>query len=450
MSPPHLSPTSPLDDSLPPVNHGRSKSIVSLLLLLTALLGCELTGNTGFSDLFDPGVSLRDLDGIKLDSDIEQPSWDYPDIPLSGGKIQRVIWLGAGESAPMSLIIANVPQIVEKKVLVKAVSTFPVQNRIDEIGNFKPIAQAKMEALALVGVLEDVDSVTDVIVGIQKSVAQIEISVRVVEVLETDISSFGLDTSFNSVETDPSKPTKTFFNNASTTLGLPELPGRGGSFNPNTLLLPLLLDLGTISNGVQIDFLIRALKQFARTDLLSAPHLRVLDGYTAQITAGEKIPFLTPRFNASGFTSVTTEFTNVGIKLFILPKVIGRDLVRINLTTAVEAVTGESTFESNGTSITNPIITSRQASTFLDVYDGDTAIIGGLLRRATFHNDKKVPILGEIPVLSAFFSSESKETSQSNLIFFITPKIIDPSRDRRRIITPVPLTHDDDDEEDGN
>ncbi|MFT7618184.1 MAG: type II secretory pathway component GspD/PulD (secretin) [Planctomycetota bacterium] len=421
------------------------KFVLPLIILVTALTGCQVPEVGDFSDIFSPGVSLRDLDGIKLDSQEDRPTWDYPDIQLGDGRIQRIMWMSSGESAPMSKIIVNVPQIVDKRVTATVVDNFPTQNRIDESGNFKSIKPAKMEALSLVGRLEDVDTVTDVVIGVQTSVAQIEVSVRIVEVLETDITSFGLDTGFNSVESDPSQPTRTFFNSASTTLGLPELPGRGGGFNPSSLLVPLLLDFGTISNGVQIDFLIRALKQFARTDLLSAPHLRVLDGYTAQITATEEIPFLTPNFNAVGISSVTTQFKSVGIKLFIQPKVIGRELVRINLTTAVEAVTGESTFESNGASITNPIITSRKASTFMDVYNGDTAIIGGLLRRSTFKNQKKVPVLGEVPILSSFFSSESEETSQSNLIFFITPKVIDPSLERRRIITPVPMAPDDED-----
>ena len=420
------------------MRRGSKRKSVLLWALLLLLSACEVASDDSFTDIFSPGVSLRDLDGVKLDEEADHPTWDFPDIQLGDGRIKRIIWMSKGEAKPMQGIIANVPQVVQKKVVITLIPAYPPQNRIDERGNFKAVAPASLEGLSLIGVPEEVDLVTDVIIGVQKSIAQIEVSVRVVEVLETDVTSFGLDTAFTSVETDPSKPTKTFFNNAATTLGLPELPGRGASFNPSSLLVPLLLDFGTVSNGVQIDFLIRALKQFARTDLLSAPHLRVLDGHTAQIKAGEKIPFLTPNFNASGFTSVSTQFKDVGIKLFIQPKVIGRDLVRINLTTAVEAVTGESTFESNGTSVTNPIITSREASTFMDVYDGDTAIIGGLLRRATFTNERKVPVLGEVPILSAFFSSESKETTQSNLIFFITPRIVDPSRERRRIITPVP------------
>lgn len=409
-------------------------------------MSCQVPEVGDFSDIFSPGVSLRDLDGIKLDAQEDRPTWDFPDIQLGDGKIQRVLWMAAGEADPMQKMIQHVPQVVDKRVVHSVVNNYPTQHRInDENGRFEKITQAKMEALSLIGHPEDVDTVTDVIVGVQKSIAQIEVSVRIVEVLETDITSFGLDTAFNSVETDPSQPTRTFFNSASTTLGLPELPGRGGSFNPSSLLVPLLLDFGTVSNGVQIDFLIRALKQFARTDLLSAPHLRVLDGYTAQITATEEIPFLTPNFNSVGFSSVSTQFKSVGIKLYIQPKVIGRELVRINLTTAVEAVTGESTFESNGTSITNPIITSRKASTFMDVYNGDTAIIGGLLRRSTFKNQRKVPVLGDVPLLSSFFSSESEETSQSNLIFFITPKVVDPSLERRRMVTPVPMAPDEED-----
>ena len=186
-----------------------------------------------------------------------------------------------------------------------------------------------------------------------------------------------------------------------------------------------------------MDFLIRALKLFSRSDLLSAPHIAVLDGHSALITAGEEIPFLTPSFNNNGLTNVATTFKQVGIKLYVTPKVIGRDLIRINLTTAVEAVTGENTFESNGVTVSNPIITIREAATTMDVNDGETAIIGGLLTRSKFNNENRVPVLGEIPVVNVLFSSRSKNVVQSNLIFFITPKIMDPSQDRRRMITPV-------------
>ena len=215
------------------------------------------------------------------------------------------------------------------------------------------------------------------------------------------------------------------------------LPGLSDTVDGNSPGVPLLLDLGTVNDGVRIDFILRALSLFTRTDLLNAPHVRVLDGHSAQITAGQRIPFFTPGFNSAGLTNVTTKFEDVGIKLFITPKVVGRDLVRINLTTAVEAVTGESIFESNEFTISNPIITQRQASTYMDVHDGDTAIIGGLLQRSEISTQEKVPVLGDVPLLSFFFSSRAKTTTQSNLIFFISPRIIDSSTETRRLITPA-------------
>ena len=413
-----------------------------VVLLLALCQACKAPESGTFSDIFETGVSLQGLDGLSLDDQDDVPSWDYPDVPLGDGRITRVIWLSAGESAPLHNILRTTPVVTEKKVVVAVVTKFPAQHLYSEVGEIKPLKHITMDALSLTGFPEDVDLATDIIVGVQKSIPQIEVGIRVVEVLESDSFAFGADSAFSSVESDPDSPTKSFFNRAATALGLPEIPGRGGSFNLDSFDVPLLLDLGTITNGVQVDFLIRALKLFTKTDLLSAPHIRVLDGYSARIEAGEEIPFFQPNFNASGFSTITTQFKSVGIKLYITPKVVGRDLVRINLTTAVEAVTGESTFQSADVNITNPVITTRRASTYMDVYDSDTAIIGGLLRRSKFNNENVVPILGELPILDLFFSSRSEQVIQSNLIFFITPRIIDVSRERRRMITPVAPSKD--------
>ena len=413
-------------------------TIAALLATLTLIcFACTSGSNESVEDIFNAPVSFGDVGDIDISADGDVPNWDYPDMPLSDGRVTRVIWLSKGEAAPFDSMLTTHPHVVDKKVAVAILSGFPAQFRRDyEAGQELALKNFQLEALSLTGLTEEVDEVTDVIVAFQKSIPQIEIGIRVVEVLEQDAFAFGVDTSFSSVERN-GPPTRTFFNQAATTLGLPAIPGQG-DFTPGALDPPLLVDLGTVTNGVRVDFLIRALKLFSRADLLSAPHMRVLHGHAAEIIAGQEIPFFTPQFNSSGLNSVTTAFKNVGIKLYVAPRVIGRDLIRINLTTAVEAVTGESTFESSDVSVTNPIITTRRASTVMDVYDNDTAIIGGLLTRSKFNNENRVPILGEIPVLNVLFSSRSKQVTQSNLIFFITPKIIDPSRDRRRMITPVP------------
>ncbi|MCA9322767.1 MAG: hypothetical protein KDB53_18645, partial [Planctomycetes bacterium] len=389
-------------------------------------------------------INVRGLDDVDFTPASQPANWDYPDIDLPDGRVMRVLWMNKDEPAAYLDFISTLPAVVEKTVEAAVNSKIPPQLRRNAAsGKEERIPEAKLEALTLIGPLPDVDDVTDVIVGIQKSIPQIEISVRVVEVSETDAFSFGFDTFFQSVETDPNSPTRTFFNRASTILGLPEIPGRGATFNPGSSITPLLIDLGTVTNGVQVDFLIRALKLFSKTDVLSAPALRVLDGYSAEIIAGEDIPFFEPKFSASGFSTISTSFKQIGIKLFINPTVVGRDMVRISLTTGVEAVTRESTFVSNDVTVTNPVITTRRISTFMDVYDGDTAILGGLLTRSKFDSENRVPVLGEIPVLNVLFSSRSKQVLQSNLIFFITPRIIDPSRDRRRMITPVIPSNDD-------
>lgn len=416
---------------------------------LSASLACSGTEES-LGDVFDSPLGLREIDSdISLASEV--PSWDYPDIDLGEGRIIRLIWMGRGEAAALKAIVDGTPHVTEKRVTVSIVDNFPPQlQRNSDSGAISSRKEVGLEALSLAGDLADVDDVTDVVVGVQKSIPQVEIEIRVVEILEEDGFSFGIDTFIGSGENPPPEggQTDNVFNSARTALGLPPIQGRGGSFNPGALATPFLADLGTVTGGLRIDFIIRALKLFARTDVLSAPHIRVLNGHTAEITAGQEIPFFQPQFNASGFSTVSTQFKNVGIKLFIIPNVVGRDLVRINLTTSVETVTGQSTFETENVSVTNPVITKRQASTFMDVHDGDTAIIGGLLRRSRLSNENRVPVLGEIPIVNFLFSSRTKETIQSNLIFFIRPRVIDPSQDRRRMITPAIPAPDPEAEED--
>lgn len=421
-------------------------ALCSALLLLSS---CSTASRDTASEIFDFPVTVNaiDIDSIPLEGN--QPSWDYPDTKHADGTITRLMWMAPSEAKHFKdFIILKHPIPAAKVVTVEVGASFYTQNRRDTgTGKVTEKALPVLEALMLHGPPIAVEEVTDLIVGIQKSIPQIDINIRVVEVLESDSFAFGVDTGWSSNETDPTQPSQTLLNSAMTILGLPDLPGRGASFTSGNSSVPLLVDLGTIDGGLRVDFLIRALKLFNKTDLLTSPHIAVLDGHAAEITAGEEIPFFTPQFNTAGISGVTTAFKSVGIKLFVTPKVIGRNVIRINLQTAVEAVTGQSTFQSANISVTNPILTVRKASTVMDVHDGDTAIIGGLITRSRLQAENRVPILGEIPILDMLFSSRSKQTVQSNLIFFITPKILDPNRDRRRLITPVMTPEPETDEE---
>lgn len=388
--------------------------------------------------IFNIPVSLDSPTSRPITLDDQVESWNYPDIKHSDGTTTRMIWVTAGEVDAYLALVNTLPRVVSKAVVVEKVPGFMKQSRRGvETGAIAESPTAVLDALMIRGQIPDVDDVTRVVLGIQQSVPQIDVGIRVVEVLESDGFSFGIDTKWQSVEDDPSKPTKTLFDSAASALGLPEIPGRGGRFSSGTSNPPLLVDLGTISDGVQVDFLVRALQLFNKTQVLSAPHIAVIDGHAAQIVAGDEIPYLTINPSPFGSPTVSTAFKNVGIKLFVTPKVIGRRLIRINLTTAVQSVTGESSFESNNIRISNPIIATRQASTVMDVHDGETAIIGGLLTHQRSDAENKVPVLGDIPLLNFFFSSRSQQSLQSNLIFFITPKIIDPARDRRPIVIPT-------------
>ncbi|MEZ6194970.1 MAG: hypothetical protein R3F20_04450 [Planctomycetota bacterium] len=384
-------------------------------------------------------MSFDDLGDFQLDINSGREGWDFPDHENVDGTITRVIWMAEGEAAAFKPLLDAALPVVEKKVVVITGLSCRSRRSVGPrtVGLATRLHAEEPPRIADAAAVSTTRRFRSPISSSPcRRIPQPDIGIRVVEVSESDTFSFGIDTSWASVEDDPNSPTATFFNTAGTLLGLPEIPGRGGTFNPGTTTPPLI-DLGTISNGVQVDFLIRALKVFGRLDLLSAPHIAVLDGHSAAITAGEEI-LSPPRFDNSGLSSVTTTFKSVGIKLFVTPKVIGRDLIRISLTTAVEAVTGESTFQSEGATVSNPVITVREATTTMDINDGETAIIGGLLTRSKFNNENRVPVLGEIPVLNVLFSSRSKSLLVQTNLIFITPKIMDPSQERRRMIVLRP------------
>lgn len=419
---------------VPSRSDAKGTALAVLLILITA--ACRSGESTSADDPFAMPVAVRNIENSHPEMEEKVDAWDYPDVVHADGTITRMIWMSAGEGDAYAAMVQTLPKVQTKAVTVERVPGFMKQYRWNVENGQQGAVAPVLDALMMRGKPIDVDEVTAVVLGIQTSIPEIDISIRVVEVLESDAFAFGIDMTWASREKDPDKPSETFFDKAATALGLPEIPGRAGRITSGAAP-PLLLDLGTISNGVQVDFLIRALELFNKTNVLSSPHIAVLDGHGAQIVAGEEIPFLSPTVNPFGQSLVTTQFKRVGVKLYVTPKVVGRHLIRINLTTAVESVTGETAFETNNLKISNPIISSRQASTVMDVHDGDTAIIGGLLTQSTLGAENRVPVLGELPVIGYLFSSRSQQTQQTNLIFFLTPKIIDPSRDHRRI-SPLP------------
>jgi general secretion pathway protein D len=180
---------------------------------------------------------------------------------------------------------------------------------------------------------------------------------------------------------------------------------------------------------------IKALLHFYAGDtdvnVLSAPRLLTTDNEEAEIIVGEERPFLKAEqtsVSADGSTIRTWEYKDVGITLKITPHISKGKLLRLELFAEIKnfvAYVGGL----DGAAIT----TKRQASSSVIVEDGSTVVIAGLIRDDTTGGINKVPILGDIPLLGWLFKSRTQSKIKTNLLIFITPRIVTSAEDLKKI-----------------
>lgn len=184
---------------------------------------------------------------------------------------------------------------------------------------------------------------------------------------------------------------------------------------------------GTITFGGavfnNIGALLRALETESGVNILSTPHLMTTDNEEAEIIIGENVPFITGTSQSTGGNVLTTiERKDVGIKLKITPQINESDFVKLKIYQEISDVK-ELQLENAADLMT----TIRSASTTVVVKDNQTVAIGGLIRDNATIVKTKVPFLGDIPILGALFRSTSNIKKKTNLLIFLTPKIIKDS-----------------------
>lgn len=160
-----------------------------------------------------------------------------------------------------------------------------------------------------------------------------------------------------------------------------------------------------------------------KTDIrvLSRPYLVVRDGESASINSGQQVPIITEfRDNESnGSVRTSVQYRSTGISLSVTPVINADGLVSLDISQET------SKSEPNTTSdISSPTISSRSLRTQVLAGNGQTVILGGLIKEDLTNNDTRVPILGDIPGLGRLFTTKGSNFSRSELIVLITPRII--------------------------
>ncbi len=263
--------------------------------------------------------------------------------------------------------------------------------------------------------------------NLDTEIPQVRIESRIVEAQTTFSKAIGVQWGGNAtLSTATGNPTGLFFPNlASTAGGAGGGPTTGTNSSPNYAVnLPaaagagsggaLGFQFGTAGGAFNLNLRLSALENSGLVKTISAPSVSTIDNHEATIGQGVSIPF--SQVSASG---TSTSFVEAKLELKVTPHVSadGSVLMKIKVTNNAPnpQLTG-----SGG----QPSISKREAETESLVKDGETTVIGGIYTRQTASQVAEVPFLGKLPILGFFFRTRAEQDSNTELLVFITPHIL--------------------------
>lgn len=212
-------------------------------------------------------------------------------------------------------------------------------------------------------------------------------------------------------------------------------PGPSGPGVLNTLVsgaLPFGQFLGNlISHGVEVDVLLQALETKGVARRLAEPNLVALSGDTASFLAGGEFPI--PVSGDSG--SVSVSFKKFGVGLEFTPTVLENGLINMKIAPEVSAIDPTASVNFNGLEI--PGLVVRRASTTVELRDGQSFVMAGLLQSTGSYDVRKFPWLGDLPILGPLFRSAAYRKQQTDLVIIVTPRLVKPLAPGTQIATPL-------------
>ena len=271
-------------------------------------------------------------------------------------------------------------------------------------------SDARTNTLIVTDTEEKMPRIKEVIKEIDIPNDQVLIESRIVEVNRTSELELGFNYGFQGGGT----------NVAFNTFNLAQAGGQGGggTQNPVTQLAGATAELGyAIFGGAQLTVEIQALEAETLANQVASPHLVVANNETAFIKQGEDIPY--NQSTASGAASIA--FQEAVLELQVTPQIAPDGNIVMDL-----LVTKNSVNKTTATGQGNPpAINKREITTKIMTKDGQTVVIGGIYEKKQDETRNKIPILGDIPYLGYLFSYTKITDKDTELLIFITPKIIE-------------------------
>jgi pilus assembly protein CpaC len=208
-----------------------------------------------------------------------------------------------------------------------------------------------------------------------------------------------------------------------------------GQFSPPTVTVPngTTGPVATLANALQI-FLFRpdlnlgatiqALENQGLVEVLAEPNMLAQDGKQASFLAGGEYPYPVVQGTSGGSGTVSIQFKEFGIRLNFIPTITPRGTIRLQVAPEVSALDFANGVQISG--FTVPGLDVRKVNTEVELGEGQSFAIGGLLDNRENKTFEKIPFIGSIPVLGKFFQSIQKTRNNTELIVIVTPEIVQP------------------------
>jgi type IV pilus assembly protein PilQ len=282
---------------------------------------------------------------------------------------------------------------------------------------------ARTNILIIKDTAQFIKDAQEVIADLDRPEPQVEIEAKIMQTNRDTARALGVQWGFNgTMSPQLGNTTGASFPNRGTVGGrVDQGQATQGPANINTAVgLPvpgattaLGLSLGAINGAFGIDVAITALEREGKVKMLSTPRVTTQNNKQAEVTQGFQIPIQTVRDN-----TVSVEFKDAALKLLVTPQITGANTVIMKIILE----NGQPDFSRNVDG--NPSIRTQRAETQVQVADGVMTVIGGILTTTQTDNIDKTPGIANIPLLGWLFKRTENSSESSELLIFITPRII--------------------------
>jgi len=189
---------------------------------------------------------------------------------------------------------------------------------------------------------------------------------------------------------------------------------------------PALQGLSYTLSGGDVSAFFNMLQTDTKYQVLSTPRIFTSNNMEAQINISQSIPYVVSTVQSTtGTYSYNYAFQNVGIVLTVTPHITKEGYVTMDVTQTANDLQGYTSFNA-------PIVNQREAQTTVSAKDGETIVLGGMIRNQVSATVNKLPLLGDLPVLGNLFRNTSKSNQKTELLVFLTPKVVrDPAEAKR-------------------